>query len=119
MILRPALSRPLALSAIVTMVLSGLVTGALVAPAASAAPGPITARPTTAVTADALPTVQVDGVVWSQAVVGNTVYAGGQFTGSGANSVMRISLRCPANNLVADVVSASEGAARIVVIANS
>ena len=67
MILPSALSRPLALSAIVTMVLSGLVTGALVAPAASAAPGPITARPTTAVTADALPTVQVNGVVWSQA----------------------------------------------------
>ena len=29
---------------------------------------------------DALPTVQVDGVVWSQVVVGNTVYAGGNFT---------------------------------------
>ena len=80
MILPSALSRPLALSAIVTMVLSGLVTGALLAPAASAAPGPITARPTTAVTADALPTVQVNGVVWSQAVVGNRVYAGGNFT---------------------------------------
>ena len=35
------------------------------------------ANPAT-VTADALPTVQIDGVVWSQAVVGNTVYAGGQ-----------------------------------------
>lgn len=31
------------------------------------------------VTADALPTVQVDGVVWSQAIVGNKVYAGGNF----------------------------------------
>ncbi len=29
--------------------------------------------------ADRLPTVQIDGVVWSQAVVGNTVYAGGRF----------------------------------------
>ena len=29
--------------------------------------------------ADALPTVQIDGVVWSQAIVGNTVYAGGSF----------------------------------------
>ncbi|WP_324276041.1 hypothetical protein [Blastococcus brunescens] len=37
------------------------------------------ASPTT-VTADALPTVQIDGVVWSQVVVGNTVYAAGQFT---------------------------------------
>lgn len=36
------------------------------------------ANPAT-VTADALPTVQIDGVVWSQVVVGNTVYAGGRF----------------------------------------
>ncbi len=32
------------------------------------------------VSADALPTVQVDGVVWTQTVIGNTVYAGGRFT---------------------------------------
>ncbi|WP_108718056.1 S-layer family protein [Miniimonas sp. S16] len=37
------------------------------------------ATPTT-VTADILPTVQVNGVVWAQAVVGNTVYAVGSFT---------------------------------------
>ncbi len=37
--------------------------------------------PTTPVTvsADSLPTTQIDGVVWSQAIVGNTVYAGGSF----------------------------------------
>lgn len=32
------------------------------------------------VSAMPLPTVQVDGVVWSQAVVGNTVFAGGSFS---------------------------------------
>ena len=32
------------------------------------------------VTADALPTVQIDGVAWAQAVVGNTVYVAGEFT---------------------------------------
>jgi hypothetical protein len=32
------------------------------------------------VSVDALPTTQVDGVVWAQVVVGNTVYAGGEFT---------------------------------------
>ena len=37
------------------------------------------ASPTTAA-ADALPTVQVDGVVWAQVVVGDTVYAAGKFT---------------------------------------
>ena len=30
-------------------------------------------------TADRLPTAQIDGVVWSQTVLGNTVYAGGRF----------------------------------------
>ena len=30
--------------------------------------------------ADALPTVQINGVVWAQAIVGNTVYVGGNFT---------------------------------------
>ncbi|MDR7382451.1 PKD domain-containing protein [Promicromonospora iranensis] len=37
-----------------------------------------TERPT--VTADALPTVQIDGVAWDQEIVGNTVYVGGSFT---------------------------------------
>jgi hypothetical protein len=40
---------------------------------------PSRATPAT-VSADALPTVQINGVVWSQAIVGNTVYAGGKFT---------------------------------------
>ncbi len=51
--------------------------------------------------ADALPTVQVNGVVWSQATVANTVYAAGSFTAArpagsaaGANLTTR-------NNLLA------------------
>lgn len=32
------------------------------------------------VSADALPTVQIDGVVWSQTIIGNTVYAVGKFS---------------------------------------
>ena len=42
-------------------------------------PSPTFVPPAT-VTADALPTVQINGVVWAQAVVGNTVYVGGSFT---------------------------------------
>ncbi|MFD4422845.1 PKD domain-containing protein [Agromyces sp. NPDC058484] len=49
--------------------------------------------------ADALPTVQLDGVVWSQAIVGNTVYVGGEFTTAqpagaavGVNTVPRANL---------------------------
>ncbi|MCB0911275.1 MAG: PKD domain-containing protein, partial [Propionibacteriaceae bacterium] len=47
---------------------------------AQAAPPPLLARTSGSITADRLPTVQIDGVVWSQVVVGNTVYAGGRFT---------------------------------------
>src|SRR4051794_18618631 len=32
------------------------------------------------VAADPLPTVQINGVAWAQAVVGNTVYGGGDFS---------------------------------------
>ena len=41
---------------------------------------PTDPRTPATVALDALPTVQVDGVVWSQAVIGNTVYAVGSFT---------------------------------------
>lgn len=47
--------------------------------AENAAPPPVD-NPVNAVTADALPTAQINGVVWDQEVVGTTVYAGGQFT---------------------------------------
>lgn len=53
------------------------------------------ATPTT-VTADALPTVQINGVVWAQGVAGNRVYAGGNFSNArpagspaGSNTVAR------------------------------
>ena len=49
--------------------------------------------------ADALPTVQIDGVVWKQVIAGNTVYAGGEFTNArpagspaGVNTVPRSNL---------------------------
>jgi PKD repeat protein len=58
------------------------------------------------VTADALPTVQINGVVWSQAMVGNRVYAGGSFSNarpagspSGSGNVAR------ANMLAYDIVT--------------
>ena len=48
-----------------------------VAPTALADTSPDAGTPAT-VTADALPTWQVNGVVWSQVVVGNTVYVTGK-----------------------------------------
>ena len=71
---------------------------AAVAPAAadSAPPEPASPANPATVTADALPTAQIDGVVWQQVVVGNTVYAAGSFgtarpAGSlaGSNTVVR------------------------------
>jgi PKD repeat protein len=51
------------------------------------------------VSAEGLPTVQIDGVVWTQEVVGDTVYVGGQFTTArpagaapGQNTVPRANL---------------------------
>ena len=67
-------------------------------PSVSAWPSPTIVHPPT-VTADRLPTVQINGVVWAQALVGDTVYVGGSFTearpaGSapGANAVTRTNM---------------------------
>ncbi len=49
------------------------------APAASADTAPPAGTPST-VTADALPTVQTNGVVWTQLIVGTTVFVGGSFS---------------------------------------
>ncbi|MGC0271840.1 PKD domain-containing protein [Pseudactinotalea sp. Z1739] len=47
---------------------------------AEAAVSPLLPRPGEVVTADALPTAQINGVAWDQEVVGNTVFVGGSFT---------------------------------------
>lgn len=52
---------------------------ASISPRAYADTMPAPGTPST-VSADALPTVQVDGIVWDQVVVGNTVYAVGSFS---------------------------------------
>ena len=69
------------LTTITLAVVSLLTLGA--APAA-AAPTPLvsaaTDPPPPTVTADALPTWQINGVVWSQAIIGDTVYVTGSFT---------------------------------------
>jgi hypothetical protein len=47
---------------------------------ARAEPGPVRQPTAATVTADALPTAQINGVVWTQVIAGNTVFAGGEFT---------------------------------------
>ena len=48
-------------------------------PAQAAVP-PVSARTGSVVTADGLPTVQINGVVWTQLVVGDRVFAAGEFS---------------------------------------
>ncbi len=66
---------------VVTLLAGGLTAAGLVTavPAAQADTAPAAGTPAT-VSADALPTWQVNGVVWSQVLVGNTVYATGSFS---------------------------------------
>ena len=124
---------------------AALVMSALVVPIASGAgpaaadtpsgPPPIAQRTAQGVTADGLPTVQIDGVVWSVAVVGNTVYAGGSFANArpagaapGTNLTPRNNLLsfdlttgnlntsfAPSLNAQAEVVTASPDGSRIYV----
>jgi hypothetical protein len=53
--------------------------GMIGAPAAVADTAPASGVPAT-VASDVLPTPQVDGIVWSQVIVGRTVYVGGSFS---------------------------------------
>src|SRR4051794_22225492 len=58
-----------------------LVAMAIEVTAAPAHADPVPPAPTpTTVSASMLPTWQINGVVWSQAIVGNTVYVTGSFT---------------------------------------
>jgi PKD repeat protein len=68
------LPRPLRLALATVLVAAGLAVPAM-APASADEPAPVST-----VGADALPTWQINGVVWSQAVVGNTVVVTGSFT---------------------------------------
>ncbi|WP_022883451.1 PKD domain-containing protein [Glaciibacter superstes] len=71
-----ARTRVLSLATTVAVVAAGLLFFAQPAVADTAPPLPNTPE---TVSSDGLPTVQIDGVVWDQEVVGNTAYAGGEF----------------------------------------
>ena len=81
------------------LVAAGLSLAALGAPSAvadTAPQNPSDPKTPVTVSSDALPTPQINGVVWDTAIVGNTVYAGGSFTNArpagsaaGQNTVAR------------------------------
>lgn len=93
--------RLVTVTAVAAVVAAGVVAlPATPAAAATGAVSPVAPRTPDVPTATALPTAQIDGIVWGQAVVGNTVYAGGKFStarpagssAGGADSVTRSNL---------------------------
>jgi len=85
------------------MLLAGGTLGLLLPATARAdsAPPPTTPATPPTVSADALPTVQINGVVWSQTVVGNTVYAAGRFTSARPAGAAAGTSESARNNLLA------------------
>ena len=93
---RGAVTAIIAAAASLFVVLATLVATPMMASADTVPNDPATPE---TVSTDALPTVQINGIVWSQVVVGNTVYAAGSFSkarpaGSavGVNEVTRSNL---------------------------
>lgn len=90
-----------------------LTLGAGMAVAGLAAPAGADSRPETpgvptTVSADSLPTVQIDGVVWDQAIVGDTVYVAGNFsTARPAGAPAGVSTT-PRSNLLAYDINTGE-----------
>jgi PKD repeat protein len=80
---------------------SALAIGPLTAVSATADTTPVPPATQSTVTADSLPTVQVDGVVWSQVVVGNTVYVTGEFTSARPAGAAAGTDESPRSNLLA------------------
>jgi hypothetical protein len=75
----PVAARVRAATAAAVLVAAGITGIAVAGTQARADTAPAAGTPAT-VSADPLPTVQVDGVVWAMVTVGNTVYATGKFT---------------------------------------
>lgn len=80
-------------------ILALLVAGISAAPAEADVSPPDDDPPT--VTADALPTVQINGIVWDQEVVGNVVYAAGSFSSARPAGASPGTSETPRSNLLA------------------
>ena len=71
-------SRIIATALVVVSLVSASVVGS--AAVATADTVPINPSETPSVSTDSLPTAQMNGIAWSQVVIGNVVYVGGKFT---------------------------------------
>ncbi len=89
---------------LVALLSAGVLTGLLgvgVARADSAPTNPADPATPATVTADPLPTVQINGVAWAQVVVGNTVYVTGKFTSARPAGAPAGTNETPRNNMLA------------------
>lgn len=102
----PRRRRLLSLLTVIGLTASGAVTGLVLAPSAAADISRVANPAPSVVTADALPTTQIDGVAWSQAVVGNTVFVGGRFANARpAGAAPGTNLTARANLLAYDITT--------------
>ncbi|WP_349721294.1 PKD domain-containing protein [Microbacterium sp. KR10-403] len=84
------------------MVTVGIVVGTALPSAAAGGPAPIEQRNDKTVTADPIPTVQIDsGIVWAQVINGDTVYAGGSFSNARPAGAAAGTDLMPRSNLLA------------------
>ncbi|MFS4505797.1 PKD domain-containing protein, partial [Clavibacter sp. Sh2141] len=99
-ILSSAGRRLAAMTAAAAVILSAVVV-AQPAMADSAPVDPTDPKSPVTVTADPLPTTQIDGVAWSQVVVGNTVYVAGKFQNARPAGAAAGTNLTPRSNLLA------------------
>ncbi|ROR67372.1 PKD domain-containing protein [Agrococcus jenensis] len=95
--------RAVLLAALATVATGAMLTSGLtVANAAGTGPVTLQQRTSSVVTADPLPTVQIDnGYVWAQTVIGTTVYAGGGFANARAPLAAPGTSLTPRSNILA------------------
>lgn len=86
---------------VVAVLVTTLLGAAITAPAAQADTVPTDPALPATVSADPLPTTQINGIVWAQAVGGNKVYAGGQFTSARPAGAAAGTNETPRSNLLA------------------
>ncbi len=112
--MKPSRRRRGLLSAIAVLPLVAVAWLGVAPAAADPAPAPAPAdaapaeRPATSYSADPLPTAQINGVVWDQLVVGDVVYATGQFTQARPAGAAAGQQETPRSNILAYTLSTGE-----------